>query len=115
MDHPCRGTSANSATIINLHAQAKSRTVTLADLPRAVTTWAPGAVDPSLLATHQRLQAGSVSLRMAVARLIETALTQHRGNLSSTDKTLGISRPTLYAKRNEHGQIPLGRSQVPGH
>jgi sigma-54 dependent transcriptional regulator, acetoin dehydrogenase operon transcriptional activator AcoR len=89
--------------IINLHAQAKSRTVTLADLPRAVTAPAPDPVDPSLLATHERLQAGSVSLRMAEVLLIETALAQNRGNLSSTAKALGISRPTLYRKINDYG------------
>lgn len=89
--------------IINLHALAKSRHVTVADLPRAVTTPAPNPVDPSLLASHDRLQAGSVSLRMAEVLLIETALTQHRGNLSSTAKALGISRPTLYRKLNDYG------------
>lgn len=89
--------------IINLHALAKSRHVTVADLPRAVTTPAPDPVDPTLLATHDRLQAGSVSLRMAEVLLIETALAQHRGNLSSTAKALGISRPTLYRKLNDYG------------
>ncbi len=89
--------------IINLHALVKSRHVTVADLPRAVTTPAPDPVDPSLLATHDRLQAGSVSLRMAEVLLIETALAQHRGNLSSTAKALGISRPTLYRKLNDYG------------
>lgn len=89
--------------IINLHALAKSRHVTVADLPRAVITPAPDPVDPSLLATHDRLQAGSVSLRMAEVLLIETALAQNRGNLSSTAKALGISRPTLYRKLNDYG------------
>lgn len=89
--------------IINLHALAKSRHVTLADLPGAVTSPKPDPVDPSLLATHDRLQAGSVSLRMAEVLLIETALAQHRGNLSSTAKALGISRPTLYRKINDYG------------
>lgn len=74
--------------IINLHALAKSRHVTVADLPRAVTAPTPDPVDPSLLATHERLQAGSVSLRMAKVLLIETALAQHRGNLCSTAKAL---------------------------
>ncbi len=89
--------------IINLHALAKSRHVTVADLPRAVTAPAPDPVDPSFMATHNRLQAGSVSLRMAEVLLIETALAQHRGNLSSTAKALGISRPTLYRKLNDYG------------
>ncbi|MDP3195541.1 sigma-54-dependent Fis family transcriptional regulator [Tabrizicola sp.] len=89
--------------IINLHALAKSRHVTVADLPRAVTTPTPGPVDPTLMATHDRLQAGSVSLRMAEVLLIETALAQHRGNLSSTARALGISRPTLYRKLNDYG------------
>ena len=89
--------------MINLHALAKSRHVTVADLPRAVTALAPGPVDPSMQATHDRLQAGSVSLRMAEVLLIETALVQHRGNLSSTAKALGISRPTLYRKLNDYG------------
>ena len=89
--------------ISSLHALAKSRHVTLADLPRAVTTPAPAPVDPSLLAAHDRLQAGSVSLRMAEVLLIESALAQHRGNLSSTAKALGISRPTLYRKLHDYG------------
>jgi sigma-54 dependent transcriptional regulator, acetoin dehydrogenase operon transcriptional activator AcoR len=89
--------------IINIHALAKSRHVTVADLPRAITTPAPDPVDQSLLATHDQLQAGSVSLRMAEVLLIETALVQHRGNLSSTAKALGISRPTLYRKLNDYG------------
>ena len=89
--------------VISLHALAKSRHVTLADLPRAVTAPAPAPVDPSLLAAHDRLQAGSVSLRMAEVLLIESALAQHRGNLSSTAKALGISRPTLYRKLHDYG------------
>lgn len=87
---------------INLHALAKSRHVTVADLPRAVpiavTIPVPDPMDPSIALTDDRLQAGSVSLRMAEVLLIETALAHNRGNMSGTARALGISRPTLLSQ-----------------
>jgi sigma-54 dependent transcriptional regulator, acetoin dehydrogenase operon transcriptional activator AcoR len=89
--------------VINLHALSKSRQVKVSDLPRAVVTAPPSPLDPSVAATHDRLQAGSVSLRTAEVLLIENAMAHHRGNLSSAAKALGISRPTLYRKLHDYG------------
>ena len=89
--------------ISNLYFLAKSRQVTLSDLPRAVVAPPLTLLDPALTSPHAQLVAGSESLKYAEVLLIENALAHHRGNLSSTAKALGISRPTLYRKLHAYG------------
>ncbi len=89
--------------ISNLYFLAKSRHVILSDLPRAVVAPPPVMLENSLITPHAQLVAGSESLKYAEVLLIESALAHHRGNLSSTAKALGISRPTLYRKLNAYG------------
>lgn len=86
--------------VVNLHSLAKSRRVAVTDLPQAVVTAPPSSAEA--LITHDPL-AGPVSLRSAEVLLIENALARHHGNLSSTAKALGVSRPTLYRKLHDYG------------
>ena len=87
-----------------LHCLAKSRIVTLADLPHEIT--APPAPKSGPLdasgGQDQRL-AGAASLKHAEVLLIESSLRLHHGNMSKAAITLGISRPTLYRKIQTYG------------
>ncbi|MDZ4309874.1 MAG: helix-turn-helix domain-containing protein, partial [Cypionkella sp.] len=90
--------------VSGLHVLAKSRMVTLADLPPEITTPTlpnAGLVDPAD-AQDQLLPIGA-SLKHAEIRLIENALKHHHGNLSKAAIALGISRPTLYRKIEAYG------------
>ena len=89
--------------IVNLHSLAKSRHLAVTDLPQAVLVAPQDQPDLSFAAAHDRLAAGSVSLRMAEVLLIENTLVRHHGNLSSTARALGVSRPTLYRKLHDYG------------
>jgi sigma-54 dependent transcriptional regulator, acetoin dehydrogenase operon transcriptional activator AcoR len=98
--HPWPGNVRELRNVISgLHFLAKSRRVTLADLPRQITspTEADAALSSAQLAQDQRL-AGAVSLRHAEVMLIENSLTHFHGNISKAATALGISRPTLYRK-----------------
>ena len=101
-------------TVAALHFLAKSRTVALADLPREifaqtgpkVTTDEPGKRFPNRSANPE-------SLKHAEEALIQNALVHHRGNMSQTAKSLGISRPTLYRKMQTFGiALSPGKSAV---
>ncbi|MDZ4395379.1 MAG: sigma 54-interacting transcriptional regulator [Cypionkella sp.] len=90
--------------VSGLHVLAKSRMVTLADLPPEITTPTlpnAGLIDPAD-AQDQLLPIGA-SLKHAEIRLIENALKHHHGNLSKAAIALGISRPTLYRKIEAYG------------
>ena len=87
-----------------LHCLAKSRTVTLADLPVEVTTPSmpkSGHSDPGAGQNQQALSGSS--LKDAEVMLIERTLQLNHGNLSKTAIALGISRPTLYRKIETYG------------
>ncbi len=90
--------------MLGLHSLAKSRTVTLADLPSEIT--APAVAKTGLtevFATQEPTLARDASLKQAEVRLIEDALKRHHGNLSKAALALGISRPTLYRKIEAYG------------
>lgn len=89
-------------TIASLHFLAKSRHVTLDDLPHEVTQRADLA-QPETSPMPMQHPANTASLRHAEEVLIQQALVQNRGNLSQTARSLGISRPTLYRKMNAFG------------
>ena len=87
-----------------LHGLAKSRTVTLSDLPHEIT--APPR--PKIVQEHggvAQIQrpASAASFKDAEVMLIEDSLRHHRGNMSKAAITLGISRPTLYRKIQSYG------------
>lgn len=87
-----------------LHCLAKSRTVTMSDLPPDIANPdAPrtSAIDSAHPAYH--LPGMGASLKDAEVRLIERALLSHNGNLSKAAISLGISRPTLYRKIESYG------------
>jgi sigma-54 dependent transcriptional regulator, acetoin dehydrogenase operon transcriptional activator AcoR len=90
--------------ITSLHYLAKTREVSLSDLPQEMTV----VNKPSEQASHvndlvARSPAATESLKAAEASLIEQVLKTHRGNLSQTAIALGISRPTLYRKMHIYG------------
>ena len=90
--------------VLGLHSLAKSRTVTLADLPVEIT--APAAAKTGVAedaAGREPRLARDASLKQAEVRLIEDALKRHHGNLSKAALALGISRPTLYRKIEAYG------------
>jgi transcriptional regulator of acetoin/glycerol metabolism len=85
--------------ISGLHYLAKSRNVTLADLPQQVTSRAEMDVAPSDASQPQdSMLARAVSLKHAEVMLIENSLAHFQGNISKAATALGISRPTLYRK-----------------
>ena len=86
----------------SLHYLAKSRRVTLADLPRDLTA-PPPPHDRQRAAMPDKRLAGLESLKQAEVLLIESSLVQNRGNVSKAAINLGISRPTLYRKMQFHG------------
>lgn len=90
-----------SNLLFRLHCLAKSRTITLSDLPPDMTALGSGPANNSL-SSDQRM-AGAVSLKHAEVLLIENALHHHQGNLSRSALALGISRPTLYRKIQNYG------------
>ena len=99
--------------VTSLHYLAKSRRVSLSDLPREMTA-AAGARGPTssadAIAIGGRVPTTTESLKMAEASLIEQVLTAHRGNMSQTAIALGISRPTLYRKMHVYGiTVPDGK------
>ena len=80
-----------------LHCLAKSRSLTLEDLPPEITAAPmPRNLDPN--AAPDQRQSGTASLKHAEVLLIESTLQRHHGNLSKAAIALGISRPTLYRK-----------------
>lgn len=83
-------------TISGLHYLSKSRQVTIADLPREITSPPAPAAQPPVPALVAGNDAGS--LKQAEVRQIETSLARHHGNISKAAAALGISRPTLYRK-----------------
>ena len=110
MAHPWPGNVRELRNVISgLHYLAKSRQVTLADLPREITAPPQPKAPPgeATLAQDQRL-ARAVSLKHAAVMLIENALAQHHGNISKSALSLGISRPTLYRKIQSLGIKPAG-------
>jgi sigma-54 dependent transcriptional regulator, acetoin dehydrogenase operon transcriptional activator AcoR len=83
--------------VSGLHHLAKSRHVTLADLPHEITS--PVAADGASAGLPQDQGiARAVSLKHAEVIMIENALAQFHGNISKAAIALGISRPTLYRK-----------------
>jgi transcriptional regulator of acetoin/glycerol metabolism len=87
-----------------LHCLAKSRRLTLDDLPAEITGRAlpmPRGATPA--AVQDQTSPASASLKHAEVQLIETALQRHHGNLSKAAVALGISRPTLYRKIQSYG------------
>lgn len=88
--------------VVSIHHRAKSRQVSLSDLPfRSANTSTDVGATRSTTSAPKGLP--SKSLKDAEALMIETALQAHRGNLSKTAITLGISRPTLYRKMHNYG------------
>ena len=90
--------------VTGLHWLAKSRTVTLADLPHEITapTAPKTAPDPAADPRAER-PASAASFRDAEVMLIEESLRHHHGNMSKAALRLGISRPTLYRKMHSYG------------
>lgn len=84
-----------------LHGLAKSRTITLSDLPSDILVPRNRTANHSL--SNDQRMAGAVSLKHAEVLLIENALNHHQGNLSKSAIALGISRPTLYRKIQNYG------------
>jgi DNA-binding NtrC family response regulator len=100
-------------TIASLHFLAKSRHVTLADLPREVTLRAQPRQPDQPRPTAPEL-GSHASLKDAEESLIQQSLVQHRGNMSQTARSLGISRPTLYRKMQAFGiTLASGKSDAP--
>ncbi|MGC1429383.1 MAG: sigma 54-interacting transcriptional regulator [Albidovulum sp.] len=97
--------------ITSLHYLAKSRQVTLSDLPREmIASETPSGQANPAAETPGWPASGTQSLKGAEATLIEQALGAHHGNLSQTAIALGISRPTLYRKMNAYGiTLPDGK------
>ncbi len=87
-----------------LHVLAKTRHVTLADLPQEITAppVANSGQDAARAARGQR-PPNAASFKDAEVMLIEDSLWQHHGNMSKAAITLGISRPTLYRKIQSYG------------
>jgi sigma-54 dependent transcriptional regulator, acetoin dehydrogenase operon transcriptional activator AcoR len=85
--------------VSGLHYLAKSRHVTLADLPREIAhpDLSKGAQFDANNAQDLRL-ARALSLKHAEVMLIENSLAHHNWNISKAALALGISRPTLYRK-----------------
>jgi sigma-54 dependent transcriptional regulator, acetoin dehydrogenase operon transcriptional activator AcoR len=103
MAHPWPGNVRELRNVVSgLHYLSKSRTVTLADLPREI---AAPVVTPDLQAqtAQDKRQAQAQSLKHAEVMLIENSLIRHHGNISHTATELGISRPTLYRKLRSMG------------
>ena len=90
--------------VLGLHSLAKSRIVTLADLPSEITSPSVAKTGPTeVFAVQEPTLARDASLKQAEVRLIEDALKRHHGNLSKAALALGISRPTLYRKIEAYG------------
>jgi sigma-54 dependent transcriptional regulator, acetoin dehydrogenase operon transcriptional activator AcoR len=85
--------------VSGLHYLAKSRHVTLADLPREIAhpDLSKGAQFDANSAQDLKL-ARALSLKHAEVMLIENSLAHHNWNISKAALALGISRPTLYRK-----------------
>lgn len=85
--------------VSGLHYLAKSRHVTLSDLPREIAApdVSKGAQFDANSAQDLRL-ARALSLKHAEVMLIENSLAHHNWNISKAALALGISRPTLYRK-----------------
>jgi transcriptional regulator of acetoin/glycerol metabolism len=95
MAHAWPGNVRELRNVISaLHYLAKSRHVTLADLPAEITS--PSTVAPASPPGQGLTRA--VSLKHAEVMLIENSLAQFHGNISKAALSLGISRPTLYRK-----------------
>jgi DNA-binding NtrC family response regulator len=87
--------------------------IDVADLPAALTATAEPAPGPVAVAPFGRASAGAWSafeglpLREAVAalekHLVERALERSGGNRAEAARLLGIARPQLYTKMEEHG------------
>lgn len=87
-----------------LHCLAKSRTVTLSDLPHEISApSAPKRAQESAGAARVQRPASAASFKDAEVMLIEESLRYHQGNMSKAAITLGISRPTLYRKIQTYG------------
>jgi transcriptional regulator of acetoin/glycerol metabolism len=88
--------------VLSIHFKAKSRDVSLSDLP---FKRAGAATDDRSAYFTMPIpkDTQSKSLKDAELVMIESALRAHRGNLSKTAIALGISRPTLYRKMHSHG------------
>ncbi|MGV8988052.1 MAG: sigma-54-dependent Fis family transcriptional regulator [Cypionkella sp.] len=84
-----------------LHCLAKSRNVSLADLPLEIREPRSGLLGAPV-APDQRVT-NAASLKHAEVVLIENSLRHHHGNLSKAAIALGISRPTLYRKIQNYG------------
>jgi sigma-54 dependent transcriptional regulator, acetoin dehydrogenase operon transcriptional activator AcoR len=103
MAHPWPGNVRELRNVVSgLHYLAKSRIVSVADLPREVCEPAPTDALQSHGVQDQR-QAQAQSLKHAEVLLIESSLVRHHGNISQTANELGISRPTLYRKIRSMG------------
>jgi sigma-54 dependent transcriptional regulator, acetoin dehydrogenase operon transcriptional activator AcoR len=101
--HPWPGNVRELRNVVSgLHYLAKSRLVTLADLPLEISAPAPtGTAQSQAIQDHRHAQAQS--LKHAEVMLIESSLVRHHGNISHTATELGISRPTLYRKIRSMG------------
>ena len=98
MAHPWPGNVRELRNVISgLHYLAKSRHLSLSDLPHEITAPTVTADATSAASPDQRL-ARATSLKHAEVMLIENALVQFHGNISKAAVALGISRPTLYRK-----------------
>ncbi|MGQ0563927.1 MAG: sigma-54-dependent Fis family transcriptional regulator [Gemmobacter sp.] len=104
MAHPWPGNVRELRNVVSgLHCLARSRVVTLADLPREITAPSPAILRPSSASAQDQALTNAASLKRAEVMLIENSLRQNRGNMTKAAVTLGISRPTLYRKIQSYG------------
>ena len=100
MTHAWPGNVRELRNVISgMHYLAKSRQVSLTDLPPAIAE--PDLAASSTITADQsrdKRLSQAVSLKHAEEMLIENALVQSHGNISKAAIALGISRPTLYRK-----------------
>ena len=85
-----------------LHLLSNGSDITLRDLPAEMRqTGRRDAV--GLPALGRRVEDGAFTLEEAEGEAIRNVLAAEGGNLSRAARRLGISRPTLYRKLEQHG------------
>lgn len=85
-----------------LHLLSNGGDVTPRDLPMEIMQ-AGRSAPPGLLLPGRVADGGSLTLEEAEGEAIRNVLAAEGGNLSRVARRLGISRPTLYRKLEQHG------------